>query len=73
MEEHAEFGWDTLAWMLSKSVRSLMRRRQELMDAGVIMYTLRRHPTGSKYRTMFFFPSIVKAYLIRKASKGETF
>lgn len=73
LEECAQFGWTTLAEMLGKSKRSCMRRKKELHESGAIFYTTRINSMGRKYKGMFFFPSLVKAYLIKKSERGEIF
>lgn len=72
-EECAQFGWNALATMLGKSKRSCMRRKAELRSAGAIFYTTKINSVGRKYRAMFFFPSVIKAYLIQQSSKNELF
>lgn len=73
-EEVAQFGWKKLAELVGKSPRSCMRRKKPLQEAGAILYTLKMNNYGRKYRAMFFFPSIVKAYIIRNSSgEGKLF
>jgi DNA-binding Lrp family transcriptional regulator len=72
-EETAQFGWDALAKMLGKSKRNCQYRRKKLQDAGVISYTTALNSGGHPYRAMFFFSSVVKAYLARRSMEGEKF
>lgn len=72
-EDVAQFGWKALAEMLGKSTRTCMRRKKALRDAGCISYTMRRNAVGRKYRAMFFFPSIIKAYIVRQSIEGDIF
>jgi len=72
-EECAQFGWISLARMLGISKRSCMRRKKELQDAGAIFYMIRVNAMGRKYKGMFFFPSIIKAYLINQSIQGKMF
>jgi len=72
-EETAQFGWCALASMLGKSKRTCMRRKKELKNAGIILYTNKRNSSGYTYKAMYFFPAMVKAYLVRKSLKDEIF
>lgn len=72
-DECAQFGWLKLAELVGKSPRACMRRKAALKASGVIMYTIRNNNQGRKYRAMFFFPSLVKAFLVRQSSQGEIF
>ena len=65
-EECAVFGWVALARILGVSKRTCMRRKTELRSAGVILYMTRINSVGRRYKGMYFFPSILKAYLIKK-------
>ena len=66
-EECAQFGWTALAKMLGKSKRTLMRQKSEMKAFGAILYTKKRSKSGYVYDAMYFFPSIIKAYLIKKS------
>jgi len=72
-EETAQFGWCKLAELVGKSPRACMRRKAALREAGAISYTYRKNTAGVKYKAMFFFPSLVKAFLIQQSGRGETF
>jgi len=73
MEDCAQFGWAALAKMLGISKRSCMRRKNNLQEAGVIFFLVRGNARGRKYKGMFFFPSIIKAYLIKNTMEGKLF
>ena len=70
-DECAQFGWSALAKMLGKSKRSCMRRKAEMKAYGAILYTKKKSESGYMYDAMYFFPSIVKAYLIKKSLDDE--
>jgi len=70
-EECAQFGWPALAKMLGVSKRTCMRRKKEMKETGAIMYTYKKNSAGVRYKAMYFFPSIVKAHLIKESTKNE--
>ena len=72
-EEIAQYGWCKLAELVGKSPRSCMRRKKKLKAAGVIHYTVRENAHGNRYKAMFFFPSLVKAFLVRASMEDENF
>jgi len=72
-EETAQFGWRKLAELVGKSPRSCKRRRAALREAGAISYTVKINAVGRKYKAMFFFPSIVKAYIMRISLENKYF
>ena len=72
-DEAAQFGWCKLAEMVGKSPRACMRRKRELKESGAILYTLKNNAYGRKYRAMYFFPSVVKSFIMRKSLENEKF
>jgi DNA-binding Lrp family transcriptional regulator len=58
----------SIAMTLRCSVRTCHNKRKELVDAGVIFYMNIGRPPR---RTIFHFPSRLKAYTGLKAAKGE--
>jgi len=72
-DETAQFGWLKLAELVGKSPRACMRRKGALKEAGAISYTLKTNAMGRKYRAMFFFPSVVKAFIIRNSLENKIF
>lgn len=72
-EEVAQFGWQKLSELVGKSPRACMRRKAALKTAGAISYTTKINAVGRKYKAMFFFPSVVKAYIIRKSLENNLF
>ena len=72
-DECAQFGWLKLAELVGKSPRACMRRKADLKASGVISYTTKINAVGRKYNAMFFFPSIVKAYIVRKSLENNLF
>jgi len=71
--EHAKEGWKALAEYVGVSKRTLMRRRDELKSAGVIYYRIKIMQNGGKQRVMFWFPTAILSYFLKKSEKGEMF
>jgi hypothetical protein len=67
MPEMVQDGWGSLATMLGWSVRTVQRRRMELLRAGVVFYRFKGRP---KRRTISFFPSLVKVWVIKKTQRN---
>jgi len=63
-------GWDNIAKFFGVSSRSIFRRRKELLEAGVVFYMWQGKP---RHRVAAAFPSVLKAWISRKAVKGEMF
>lgn len=68
MSEQVIQGWDNIAKFFGVSKRAMQRRRQELLDAGVIFYVLKGRP---KRKVVCAFPSLLKVWASLKARKGE--
>jgi len=67
-QETACYTWPELAKLFNFSLSKVQSLRPELEEAGVIFHTKR----GIPYRNVIgFFPSIVKAWTVQKAAKGE--
>lgn len=66
--ERAIEGWEKIASMFNVTARTMIRRRQELRDAGVIFYRSR-----GKRRVVCAFPSLLKAWVSKKSAHGEDF
>ena len=69
-EETAIHGWNAIARLFGVSTRSMMRRRRELLEAGVIFYMQMGQP---RKRVVSAFPSALKAWISLKSAKGEDF
>jgi hypothetical protein len=68
MTEFAIEGWEAIAEMFRVDIRTMQRRREELQQAGAIFYVLKGQP---KRRIVCAFPSVLKAWIAIKSSKGE--
>jgi len=66
--EQAIQGWDNIAKVFGLSPRSMIRRRKELQEAGVIFYVLTGCP---KQKRVCAFPSLLRAWAAKKAAQGE--
>lgn len=67
-EETAITGWLSIAKMFDVDIRTIMRRKDELIDAGAIFYKW----TGSPpHKVVCAFPSVLKAWISKKSAKGE--
>lgn len=67
-EEHAIVGWKDIAKMFNIHPQTMMRKRDELIEAGAIYYMMKGRPP---YKTVCAFPSVLKAWIALKARKGE--
>ncbi len=66
--------WKELSKFTNIPVRTLQKRKQELVDAGVIFFRKRSaYSSNHKKTTLLFFPLVVQAWFVKKASKGELF
>lgn len=63
-------GWVNIARMFNCSQRTMMRRRDDLRRHAVIFYRVEGRPPR-KY--VYAFPSLLKAWMIKKASEGNNF
>jgi len=68
--EHAIEGWKAIAAVFGVHIRTMRRRRQELLDAGAIFKIQKGTPGSNIYCA---FPSLLRAWVSKKASKGEMF
>jgi len=66
--EVAVQGWENIAALLGVSPSTMMRRKKELQEAGVIFYILK---DNCKRRTVCTFPSLLKIWVSKKAARGE--
>jgi len=72
--EVALCGWDAILgqinhWIPDLSPSKMLKRyKQELLECGAVFRVRHHGPTG-KYR-IYAFPSILKAWLIKKGAKG---
>jgi hypothetical protein len=66
-EETAQCGWSKLSEITGINMRSLQRRRGEMIGAGAIFY-IRKGRRRAK--TMCFFPSVIKIFFGLKAEKN---
>jgi len=69
-EEKAIQGWGNIAAIFGVHPRTMMRRKEELKQAGVIFYMTLGQP---KRRVVCAFPSLLRTWISRKAAKGEDF
>jgi hypothetical protein len=69
-EETAIEGWTAIAKMFGIDKRSMIRRRDELLEAGIIWYGKKR--VGRKcHKVVRAFPTNLKSWQIKKSAKGE--
>jgi len=69
MYERAVEGWQALADMLGVNIRTIQRRKLELESSGVIFYMAKGR---RKQKIMMFFPSTVRAFIMKKTQLGES-
>lgn len=67
-QETAIHGWESIARFFGVSTRTMIRKRKELQEAGVIFYMYRGRP---KRRVVATLPSLLRAWICLKATKGE--
>ena len=63
-------GWNNIAEMFGVHPRTMIRRKKELQEAGVIFYMTIGQP---KHRVVCAFPSLLKVWMAKKAAQGEEF
>jgi hypothetical protein len=68
MPEQALIGWKAIAEMFCVSDRTLQKKRNELMQNGVIFQTIRGRPPRKQ---VCAFPSVILHYLAEKSAHGE--
>ncbi len=68
MNEQAIIGWKAIAEMFNCSERKMISLKEELCACGAIFYTNLGRPPRKR---VCAFPSILKAWQIKKSSKGE--
>lgn len=66
--EQAIIGWKAIARMFNISLRSMIKRKGEMLNCGAIFYMNLGKPPQKR---VCAFPSILKAWQIKKSSKGE--
>lgn len=68
MPESAIKTWKEIAKMFSVSESKMRRFKDELLDCGAIWYT---HNGKPPRRIVCAWPSVLKAWMIKKSAKGE--
>lgn len=68
MEEQTLVGWKAIAEVFKKTSRTVIKKRIELKESGVIFYTDMGRPPRQQ---VCCFPSILKAWITMKTLKGE--
>lgn len=68
MPEPALIGWKAISGMFGRSERSMRDKRDELLASGAIFYQYLGRPPRKR---ICAFPSVLKAWTIRKSAKGE--
>ena len=63
-------GWIEIGRMFNCPKRTMMRRKKDLIRHGAIFYRVEGRPPR-KY--VYAFPSVLKAWMIKKASEGNNF
>jgi len=63
-------GWENIAKYFGVTGRTMLRRRKELIDAGVVFYMRTGWPPR---KVACAFPSMLKAWITAKAAKKEEF
>ena len=69
-EEKVIQGWENIANVFGIHPSTMRRRKKELQNAGVIFYMITGQP---KRKVVCAFPSLLKAWISRKAARGEKF
>jgi hypothetical protein len=62
--------WKALADFLGVSINTMVKRKEELKDAGAIFYMKRGRNTNP---TVCWFPAVIMAYYIKKGAQRELF
>ncbi|MBW2607168.1 MAG: hypothetical protein JRD05_05975 [Deltaproteobacteria bacterium] len=68
MNEQAIIGWKAIAEMFNCSERKMISLKEELYACGAIFYMNLGRPPRKR---VCAFPSILKAWQIKKSSQGE--
>jgi hypothetical protein len=63
-------GWDNIARFLATSKRSAQDRRAEMIEDNVL-FTRLVGQGGKKHKIIFSYPSLLKAWLMKKNQKGQ--
>ncbi len=74
--EHEQLlvGWEAIADFFGVNKSTMVARRQELCDAGVVFYMSKARGKGGRaVRCACAFPSMLKAWITAKTAKGERF
>jgi len=66
--EQAIPGWEAIAFSLNMNIRTAIRRKDELIQAGVIFYMIKGRPPR---RQVYHFPSRLKTWTGLKSMAGE--
>ena len=67
-EETALIGWKAIARMFGVSERTMITRKKELLECGVIFYM---HHGSPPRKRVCAFPSILQRWVILKGSGGK--
>jgi len=71
MFETAICGWSEICRLLGHvNRRTMMRRRDDMLRHGVIFYRVTGKPPR---KNVYAFPSIIKAWTMKRASEGKMF
>jgi len=74
MPEKIIKGWKAIAEMFDIPERTMMLRKEELKACGAIFYRLEGNPRIHKrHKIVCAFPSVLKDWMILKASQGKRF
>lgn len=68
MPETALIGWRAIAELFGCCERTMRNKKAELLESGAIFYMRLGRPPRKR---ICAFPSVLKAWTIRKAAKGE--
>ena len=67
-EETAIEGWESIAKMFKVHVTTMIKRKDELKEAGAIFYKMAGVPP---HKVVCAFPSVLQAWISKKSAKGE--
>ena len=68
-EEVALEGWEAIGALFGKRPQNMLKRKQEMLEDGVIFYSKQGGPPPSK--KVLAFPSVLKRWAIAKTTRGE--
>jgi predicted DNA-binding transcriptional regulator YafY len=68
MEERCLIGWKAIADMFQVSERTMIKKKKDLLECGVIFYMHHGRPPR---RQVCAFPSLLFRWTILKSSKGR--